>query len=304
MAGIVRNGKRIESEELSDEQLSALSDPIRIEILEKLSVESSYPADLAEDFECSKQKMYYHFDRLEEAGLIEEDRTESLSGGEATFYRPTSRGYTLDLGGEGEDFPLPEQDGSVSKFLKPLVRDCELKGKIVVGSPDQHGPDQVRALDGHLASEIAFKLGNYSRKSSPGVRLDTEIIREESYDQSMVILGGVLTNIIAKKFNESFPAYFPSEEFPYRELETPQNSYSEGDIGVIAKTPNPENREETVFLVAGVENKGTKAAVRAFSDIEEVVEDYEAGQFYAVVRGLDLNSDGEIDDYEVVESSE
>jgi DNA-binding transcriptional ArsR family regulator len=302
MAGILREGKRIEADELSEQQLSALGDPIRVRILEKLSQEPSYPADLAKEFECSKQKMYYHFDKLEEAELIEVDRIENLSGGEASFYKPTARGYTLDLGGKGEEFPLPEQNENVSRFLRPLVKDGEMKGKIVVGSPDQHGPDQVRALDGHLASEIAFKLGNYSRKKSPSVSLDTEVIREDCYEDSMVILGGVLTNIIAKRFNESFPAYFPSEEFPYRELETPHNSYSEGDIGVIAKTSNPENREESIFLVAGIENKGTRAAVLAFSEIEEVVEGYEAGQFYAVIRGLDLNSDGEIDDYEVIES--
>jgi DNA-binding transcriptional ArsR family regulator len=302
MAGIFKDGKKIGAEELTESQLSALSDSIRIEILEKLSKEPSYPSELAESFECSKQKMYYHFDRLKEAKLIEQDRTENLSGGKAMFYRPTSQGYILDLGGEGREFPLPDQDERVLDFLNPLIRSRELRGNIVVGSPDQHGPDQVRALDGHLASDIAFKLGNYSRKNSSGVKLDTEVIRKGSFEESMVILGGVLTNVIAKKFNESFPAYFPSEEFPYRELETPQNSYSEGDIGVIAKTSNPENREESIFLVAGVENKGTRAAVLAFSDLEELVDDYEAGQFYAVVRGLDLNSDGEIDDYKVIES--
>ena len=302
MPGILRDGKKIDAEELSEHQLAALSDPIRVKILEKLGEEPSYPAELAKKFDFSKQKMYYHFDKLQKANLIEEDRTENLSGGKAKFYRPISQGHILDLGTEGKEFPLPNQNEAVLDFLKPLIKDRELRGKIVVGSPDQHGPDQVRALDGHLASEIAFKLGNYCRKNSPSVKMDTEIIREESYEQSMIILGGVLTNIIAKRFNESFPAYFPSEEFPYRELETPKNSYSEGDIGVIAKTSNPENREESIYLVAGVENKGTRAAVLAFSDLENVVEDYNAGQFYAVVRGLDLNSDGEIDDYKVIES--
>lgn len=304
MVEIVRDEKLIESEEISEKHFSALKDPLRLRILKSLSEEPSYPAKLAEKFDFSKQKVYYHIKKLEEAGLIEEEKKENLSGGRAIFYRPSSQAYVLDLGGEGSYFPLPEHSREVSNFLNPLVKDGKLEGSIVVGSPEKHGPDQVQALDGHLASEIAFKLGNYCRKDSMSVKLDTEIVREEELDKSMIVLGGVLTNVIAKKFNESFPAYYSSEEFPYRELETPQSSYSDGDIGVIAKTSNPEDRQEKIFMVAGIESKGTKAAVMAFSELETVVENYEAGQFYAVVRGLDLNSDGEIDDYKVIEVSE
>lgn len=56
-----------------------------------------------------------------------------------------------------------------------------------------------------------------------------------------------------------------------------------------------------MFLVAGVRNEGTEAAVRAFKNLETLIEGYEGGEFYRVVRGLDLDGDGEIDDYEVVE---
>ncbi|MFB6100707.1 MAG: ArsR/SmtB family transcription factor [Candidatus Nanohalobium sp.] len=307
MVSVARDDKLVEAEALSEGQLSALSDPIRVKILEKLAKEPSYPSQLTDELDSSKQKLYYHFDKLKEAELIEEERKENLSGGEATYYRPSKYAYVLDLGGEGEEMPLPEQSSSVSKFLRPLTQDGEFSGYVVAGAPDQHGPDQVRARDGHLTSEISFKLGNYARKKekmAEVVRLDTEIVAEEDFDQSLLMVGGVLTNVVAKKFNESFPAYFPSEEFPYRELRTPENSYGSGDIGVITKTSNPENREESIFLVAGVREKGTEAAVKAFSDLENIVEDYEAGQFYAVVKGLDLNSDGDIDDYRVIEISE
>ena len=303
MVRITRDGRLIESGELSEKQLSALSDPIRVKILRELAEEPSYPAELTEKFGCSKQKLYYHFDRLEEAELIEEERKENMSGGEATYYTPSENSYVLDLGGKGEELPLPETDPSGLKFLKPLIQDGEVNGYVVAGAPDQHGPDQVRARDGHLTSEIAFKLGNYARKESEIVKLDTEIVSEEQFDENLLMVGGVLTNVVAKELNESFPAYFPSEEFPYRELRTPDNSYGAGDIGVITKTSNPEDREKSIFLVAGVESKGTRAAVKAFSDLESIVDDYEAGQFYAVVKGLDLNSDGDIDDYKVIETS-
>lgn len=304
MAGIVREDKLTDAEELSEKQLSALSKPIRINVLNRLAEEPSYPAKIAEELGSSKQKIYYHFNQLRDANLIEKQRLENLSGGEATFYKPTKHAYFIDLGGERQEFPLPEQNSDVQRFLGNLIEEGEMNGYLVAGSPDQHGPDQVRARDSHLASEIAFKLGNYVRKDSDLTKLDTEIVASGDFKENLLMLGGVLTNVVAKEFNESFPAYFPSEEFPYRELRTPENSYGSGDIGVITKTSNPKDREKDIFLVAGVESKGTRAAVKAFSDLEKVVEGYEAGQFYAVVKGLDLNSDGDIDDYKVIETSE
>ncbi len=303
MVRLVKDGEIFKAGELSQEQLSVLDDT-KLEILEELHREPNYPSALTEQFNYSKQRLYYHFDKLEEAGLIEEERRKNLSGGEATFYRPSKPAYGLLLGKDGEKVPMPDSDESAVKFLEPLIQEGELKGEIVVGSPDEHGPDQVWARDGHLSSEIAFKLGNYSRKDGSSIGLDTEIVQEDRFDETLLMIGGVLTNVVAKKFNESFPAYFPSEEFPYRKLRTPENSYRSEDIGVIAKTSNPEDRREGIFLVAGVQQKGTEAAVKAFSDLEELVEDYSAGQFYAVVKGLDLNSDGDIDDYRVMETSE
>ena len=305
MVEFVKDEEIFEAGELTEEELKALDSEIRIKILKRLGEESSYPAQLAKEFDQSKQKIYYHFEKLEEAGLIEKNHTEDKSGGEATYYSPTKRGYVLDLKGEeGESFPVPERSEDARKFLKPLIKDSEMNGYVVVGSPEQHGPDQVQALDGHLAGEICYKLGNYSRKEKPIVKLDTEIVNEDLFDKSLLIIGGILTNITAKRFNKSFPVSFPSEEFPYRQLKTPRSSFTDGEIGVIAKTSNPDKRENKVFLVAGIQSKGTKAAVKAFQDLEQILEDYSAGQFYAVVRGLDLNSDGEIDDYKVIETSE
>jgi len=164
--------------------------------------------------------------------------------------------------------------------------------------------DQVRARDGHLATEIGFKLGNYSRKNQLATKLDTEIVRNENYNQNMLMLGGVLTNVVSKKFNKHFPVKFTTEKFPYQQIQTPKNSYTDENIGFIAKTSNPEDHTKSIYIIAGVQSKGTQAAVRAFNNLEEIVKDYSAGQFYAVVKGLDLNSDGQIDDYKVIETSE
>ncbi len=291
--------ERLESERLDGEKLAALQDEVRMGIMQSLAREPSYPSRIAQQLDTGKQRAYYHFRKLEEAGLIERHHQEKVSGGQATFYRPSSQAYTLDLGTAGEKVFLPEFDGKSREFLEPLVEGDEIQGVVVVGSPDQHGPDQVRARDGHLAGEICAKLGNYARPGDNITVLDTDIFRDEAFDRDMLLLGGVLTNTVTKKFNREFPAYFSGEEFPYREIETPEDTYREEAVGLVARTETHQGN--TVFLVAGIRGVGTRAAVLAFRDLESIVSDYKGGDFYRLVRGRDMDGDGRIDDYEVVE---
>lgn len=293
--------EEIDTETLSQERLEAINSPIRREILELLAEKPSYPAKVSKQLDIGKQKTYYHFEKLKDAGLIEKQREEKHSGGLATFYRPTSGAYCLDLGGEGRKTFIPGRNRVVSRFLHPLVSEGKIRGRVVVGSPERHGPDQVRARDGHLAGEITGKLGNYGRLDDQVTMLDTDLSRDGDYGRNLLVLGGVLTNTAAKKFNGDFPVEFSGEEFPYREIKTPEGTYDEGGIGVVAKTANPENAEKAIYLVAGVRAEGTRAAVTAFRDLENIVEDYSEREFYRVVRGLDMDGDGRIDDYEIVE---
>ncbi|MFB6204472.1 MAG: ArsR/SmtB family transcription factor [Candidatus Nanohaloarchaea archaeon] len=301
MADILRDREKVAAEELDIDALKALTDPTRMEILELLAEEPGYPAEMAKKMDIDRQKAYYHFKKLEEAGLIEEHSRQNVSGGQATFYQPSSGAYHLDLGVPGEEIRLPETRKDVSKFLEPLVSDFKLNGRIVVGSPDQHGPDQVRARDGHLAGEIAVSLGKHADPPEQLVFFDTSLFRQDDFDHNLLLLGGVLTNTATKKFNEEFPAHFSGDSFPYREIETPENRYTEDAIGLIARTSHPEDPEKALYLVAGIRNAGTEAAVRAFKNLDSVIHEYEGGDYYRIVRGLDLDGDGEIDSYEVVE---
>lgn len=304
MVKFIRDGKQLENaRELEEQELKALNDETRLEILRILSETPSYPSEIAEKLEISKQKSYYHFEKLKEAGLVEQDHQEKRSGGLATYYKPSNSGLILDLGGEGDKIFVPKRTESIVKFLNPLVEEGELNGKIVVGSPDQHGPDQVRARDGHLAAELSMKLGGYASKEKDVVALDTEVVRDSMFDTSLVLLGGVLTNTVMKKFNPEFSARFSGESFPYHEIQTPKSKFTEEAIGLIAKTDNPKDPEASIYAVAGIRNAGTKAAVKAFKNLEDLVESYSGGSFYAVVRGLDMDGDGKIDDYEILETS-
>ncbi len=300
MADLLENGERFETRQLDPDKLDALNDPTRRKILEILAEKPSYPAEAAKKLDTGKQKTYYHFKKLKESGLIEQDRQEKRSGGVATFYRPSSEAFSIKLAKEGEERFFPELPRNVKAFLRPLIKGRELEGKVVVGSPEEHGPDQVKAGDGHLAFEIGRKIGAYTQSQAKKVKLDTEVTRDESFDQNLLVLGGILTNTVAKKFNDNLPVKF-TEQFPYRGLETPEETYTSGSIGVIAKAENPENPENAIFLVAGVRAGGTEAAVEAFKNLETITEDYESGEFYRVVEGKDMDGDGKIDSYEVIE---
>ena len=301
MAKLFRDGKTVESEDLDEDKIKALSDETRRKILELLAGDEKYPREVARELDLEKQKTYYHFQKLKDAGLIEKTGEKNVSGGSANFYTASSPAYSFDTGLEGEKIFRPGIDSNAKNFLRPFVKNGEVRGRIVVGSPEQHGPDRVQARDGHLAGEIGLEVGKYGDSEGRRVYLDTEIVRDSLFEDSMILIGGVLTNTITRRFNEDFPVSFEGDDFPYREIKTPDSSYSEDSIGVIAKTENPENEDESVFLVAGVRGSGTEAAVLAFKNLESLVDNYGEGEFYAVVQGLDLDGDGEIDDYEVIE---
>ena len=279
--------------DLDDEMLEALGDSTRRRIMRELEEQPMYPAELADRLEADPQRIYYHIRKLEDAGLIIRDREESVSGGTATYYRPASNGFVLG--------DVDSTDNPIEDILEPMILEDELDGRIVVGSPDKHGPDQVRARDGHLAGEIGMKIGVSSEDRI--VYKDTEVIRDELFGSSILMIGGVLTNTVTKKFNKEFPARFHGENFPYREIETPDATYNEESIGIVARTGNPES-DGCLVMVAGVSNAGTEAAVRAFKNLEDLLENRRPGEFYVVVRGLDMDGDGEIDQYELVEKGE
>lgn len=305
MVEFLRNREEhVEAGELNEDKLKALNDTTRIEILQILADKPIYPSKVADKLGISKQKAYYHFEKLKEAELIEEHDQEKHSGGLATYYRPKNPGFIMDLGMGGEKAFIPEFSQELKRFLSPLVEDGELNGSIVVGSPDQHGPDQVRARDGYLAGEVSMKIGGYAEKSGEAVVLDTEVVRDSLFDDNLLVLGGILTNTVTKKFNDAFPASFSGESFPYHELKTPESSFTDENIGVVAKADNPEDSEKAVYMVAGIRSAGTRAAVKAFKNLEDLVTEYRGGEFYAVVRGLDMDGDGKIDDYKVLETSE
>jgi len=291
----------VDSDILDEGKIKALSDGTRREILKLLAEKEMYPLEVARELGIEKQKTYYHFRKLENSNLIKKTRETNVSGGTATVYKASAPSFYFDTGKKGEKNFTPSMDENVEKFLRPLIKKGDFNGSIIVGSPEEHGPERVQARDGHLAGEIGLEIGKYIETDSRKILLDTEVVRDKKFDESMILIGGVLTNTVTRNFNEEFPASFEGESFPYREIETPKNSYSDESIGVIAKTQHPDNSEKALIMIAGVRNSGTEAAVLAFKKLESLLDNYSKEDFYTVVRGLDMDGDGEIDEFEVIE---
>jgi len=85
--------------------------------------------------------------------------------------------------------------------------------------------------------------------------------------------------------------------------EKTKNVYTADNIGVIARIPNPWNKEKKIIALAGNKAVGTKACVLAFAKFwKEALKNYgDEEKFAAVIQGFDLHGDGKVDSIEVLE---
>ena len=124
-------------------------------ILQILSEKEIYPMEVARKLNVHEQKVYYHIRKLAKAGAIKVVREEEKKGAVAKYYKATfpAMGVELPFGHQKLNrFPITNIDEKTKKFLRPLVKDSTFDGKIVVGSPDPHGPFKAKARDGHYAA--------------------------------------------------------------------------------------------------------------------------------------------------------
>lgn len=76
------------------DQLKALSDPFRIQIL-NLLIEGSYTGQqISQSIEIPRAKIHYHLNEMEKYGLIEVARTEVKNGIVQKFYRSVAYSFT------------------------------------------------------------------------------------------------------------------------------------------------------------------------------------------------------------------
>ncbi|MCM3757077.1 winged helix-turn-helix domain-containing protein [Sporosarcina aquimarina] len=78
------------------EQLKALSDPFKCELLLRLMERAQTGQQLSEVFELSRARIHYHLKELEKNDLISIVRTEEKNGIVQKFYQATAGGFVPD----------------------------------------------------------------------------------------------------------------------------------------------------------------------------------------------------------------
>jgi DNA-binding transcriptional ArsR family regulator len=300
--------KKIETTE-NPKKLNGLLNETRWKILKLIAERPRYPADIAKELNLHQQKIYYHINKLKKSNIIEIKTKKEINGGFAKYYTTKSYAFALELPfGEEHisDYSPKNQSKKIISFLYPFIKGGILNSLFVVGSPDPHGPHQVRARDGHYAIETALFIGQYAKTPTYfSTSLDIDIKSENKSNKNLIIIGGPLTNIITYDINPYLPVKFNLEQYPFRGLISKKTNkiYSEDNIGFIAKIINPNNTNNSILILAGNRFNGTKASVLALTrHTEEILTKYNNEDNWAtIIEGLDMDGDGKIDTIKILE---
>jgi DNA-binding transcriptional ArsR family regulator len=311
-----RKGTQLIAKEIAvfedPERLKTVLNKLSWKILQLLSEEEMYPMEVAKKLGIHEQKVYYHIRKLAKAGAIKVVREEDKKGATAKYYRATfpAMGIELPFGHQKINrISATNIDEKTQQFLGPFIKDGVFDGKIVVGSPDPHGPFKARARDGHYAAYLTLFLGQFVNLPEDfPIKLDVDVKAEKEEVNNLIVVGGPGTNLITQDVNEHLPIHFnmiPSEHgFLLGGLvsEKTHKVYTADTMGVIAKIPNPWSNKKSIIVLAGNKAVGTKACVLALTNFwKKTLKKFDGKKFAVVIQGFDLDGDGKVDSIEVLE---
>jgi DNA-binding transcriptional ArsR family regulator len=298
-----RSDQLVPTRVFSDPKLAqSVLQPTRWRILTELAGKEKCAKDLAQEFNTSEQVICYHLRELERTGFIRLERTMKKYKAEQKAITIIPKLVATANGNQGP----PEQTltEASSKLLDPFISSGHLNGHIVLGSPDTHGVFRGRARCGDRATDLALFLGSLLPLTRENiVRLDTEISQEEML-RNLITVGGPKVNTVTMAVNEFLPITYELTGHNIMISRIYGRSYAGEDEGAVQSIVNPMNREKRVIVVAGNTYQGTRAAVLAFIKYtDEIAKGNSMNQNVVarVVSGLDVNSDGLIDDVEFLE---
>ncbi len=282
-------------------------------ILSLLSKKEMYPLEIAKQLGIHEQKVYYHVRKLAKAGAITVAREEKKKGAIARYYRTVSPAFGIEFP-HGyrpiQNLCLATIGDKLQEFFKEFVVNGAFDGKIVVGSPQQHGPFRTSARDGHYAAHLALFLGQFAKMPAEfAVKLDVDVKVEKEEKNNLILVGGPGTNLLTQEVNEHLPIKFVMQSsdqgFLLGGLTSVKTSqtYTSDVSGLVAKIVNPWDPTKRVIILAGNKAVGTKASVIALTNFwKKTLEKYHGQDTFAVViTGLDLDGDGKVDSIEVRE---
>ena len=303
-----RQNRLLPARILSDPKTAQLIlQPTRWRILSELSNEGKCAKELAQTFRSSEQVICYHLRELERAGLVSLEKTVKKRGAMAKYYRAEEKAIAIVPGGAGKADPdhveqaLSEQS---AKMLEPFISRGHFEGHIVLGSPDAHGIFSSRARCGDRATDLALFVGSLlpiTRESV--VRLDTELSEQESR-RNLFVVGGPRVNTVTLTLNEFLPITYELTGRNMMISRLSGRSYTGEEEGAIQLIANPNNEQNKALVIAGNSYLGTRAAVLGLIKYtDEIARGNTSNRniISRVVTGIDLNSDGLVDDVQFLE---
>lgn len=297
-----KNGKifSLSSKELDFVGVSILNNELSRKILTKLKA-PMYPKQLAKEIKVHEQKVYYYIRKLESAKLISIVKNENINGTIANYYKVSSDSFFFKVSEFEESTKIISKE---SDYLKPFILEGHLNALIVVGSPDPHGPQKARSRDGYFGMDLALFLGTFINLIPDSrVKLDTEISEKELRENNLIVLGGPIVNKVSSEINSNLPIYFDEEKKGVYSKIT-KRVYHDEEIGYINKIKSPYNKDKEILSIAGLRNSGTKAAILSFlKHFTKISEGNNSNNkiHSRVVEGVDLDSDGVVDEVEFLE---
>jgi len=295
------------------ERFKTIANKLSWQILRLLGQSEMYPIEIAKKLGVHEQKIYYHVRKLAEAGIIKVVREEEKKGATARFYKVTYPAFGVELPfGNRKITTLnaPEMDEKLKEFYSPFLSNRVFDGKIIVGSPDPHGPFKARARDGHYAAYLSLFLGRYVELPDDfTIKLDVDVKVEKEEKNNLILVGGPGTNLLTQEINEFLPTRFSvkstEQGFLFGGLASEKTGsvYTSDNIGLIAKIANPWDKTKRIIVIAGNKAVGTKACVLALTKFwKEALRSFTAADdFAAVIQGFDLDGDGKVDAIEALE---
>jgi len=285
------------AKELKFNSLKNFGTELAQKIVKCISEEAKYPADIAKELKVHEQKVYYHIRNLEKAGVVKVAKKETKQGAVANYYALTEPAFVVKFK-ELQATQKISQFRNESTYLEPFVKNGKLDALIVVGSPDPHGPDKARSRDGYYGIDLALFLGTFlNYVPIANVKLDTDV-RENDLENNLILIGGPITNKTTERFNDKLPIKFENGNI---KSTITNETYPQDECGIIVKIKNPLNKDKSILAIAGKRFSGTRAAIIAFlKHFKKIIAGnvHNNGIKANVVEGIDLDSDGIVDDVE------
>ncbi len=272
-------------------------------ILRSLAEAPKYPAQVARELQMYRQRVYYYTRRLEKLGIIQAEKVAKVSGAFAKYYTVPHEAFGVEISAEeGKPFETGILREPLRGFLHPLVDEAVFKSRIIVGSPEPHGPLKTQSRDGHYSAHLALFLGRFCATSREfTVKLDVDVKSEKQESANMLLIGGPGTNLMTAEVNKYLPVQFNEKNYWAGLSDRKGRTYTGATDGVVAKIRNPYDTNNWLIVLAGNTHVGTKASILSLTNHwKEVLSGYRGGEWAVAIRGFDLDGDGKVDSADVL----